>query len=307
MKTLVSKNLIYFILIVIVSACNSSFHNVGETLTVDLSDRDYISSKLPSDVPESLKVAVSAMTSPKETFIFYEELFKYISEKTASRITFRQRKTYQEVNNMLENHDVDLAFICSGAYALGNSEKMEILAIPVSNGKNHYQAYVVVHVNSAIHEFKELQDKKFAYTDPISHSGKLYADKRMREMGYRSGFFSKTFYSHAHDISMQLVSKRIVDGASIKSSVYDYLEKFEPERVRSLRIIEKSENYGMPPIVVPVSLDEDKKKQLREFFLTLHEDPAGKKILDKLLIDKFIIGHDEDYNSIRDINNMLKQ
>jgi phosphonate transport system substrate-binding protein len=294
---------VVFIFIVIVfSGCNSSLNNISDTLLIDLSDQEDASSQKSKDAPEPLSVAVAAMISPKETFVFYEELFSYISEATDTKIVQKQRKTYKEVNQMLANNEVDLAFICSGAYATGNDgNKMEILVIPVSNGKTFYQAYVIAHVDSDINEFSDFLNKKFAFTDPISHSGKYYAEKRMREMGYNSGFFQKTFYSYGHDISMQLVSKQIVDGASIKGSVYDYMEKFQPERIKKLKIIEKSEPYGMPPIVVPAGVDADKKEKLRQFFLTMHEDPNAKRILDKLLIDRFVPGDDKDYNSIREI------
>jgi phosphonate transport system substrate-binding protein len=297
------KNLLVFIILMIAfSGCNSSLNNMSDTLLIDLSEPVDVSSRISKDVNEPISVAVAAMISPKETFVFYEELFNYIAETTGTKVIQKQRKTYSEVNQMLAKNEVDLAFICSGAYASGNDEhKMEILVIPVSNGKTFYQAYVIAHADSDIDDFSDFLHKKFAFTDPISHSGKFYAEKRMREMGYSSGFFKKTFYSYGHDISIQLVSKQIVDGASVKSSVYDYMEKFQPERLKNIKIIEKSEPFGIPPIVVPMDLDPDKKKMLRKFFLSMHEDPKAKQILDKLLIDKFVLGYDEDYNSIREI------
>ncbi len=291
------------ILTLLLIGCNSSINKEGETVTVDFSDHaQIVSTRAFSDSAEHLNVAVAAMISPKETFVFYEDLFNYISSKTGDQVVFKQRKTYDEVNKMLENKEVDLAVICSGAYVSGKEKsKMEILVTPVSNGKNNYQAYVVVHVNSPYKQLSDLQNKVFAFSDPISHSGKFYIEKRIKELGYGSNFFSKTIYSNAHDVSMQLVSKQVVDGSSVKGTIYDYLEKFHPERIKNLRIIEKSEWYGMPPIVVPEDLDEQKKEQLRNLFLKIHEDPEGKKILDQILIDKFVIGSDQDYNSIRSI------
>jgi phosphonate transport system substrate-binding protein len=153
-----------------------------------------------------------------------------------------------------------------------------------------------------------LENKKFVFTDPMSHSGKLYADMRVKELRRTpDNFFSKFTFSHAHDISMQLVSKNVIDGATVNGLIYNYLENTDPERVASLKIIEKSAYYGMPPIVVPTGLPEQKKEKLRTLLLELHQDPAGKKILDKLLIDKFIPGNDADYNTIREMVTFIEQ
>jgi phosphonate transport system substrate-binding protein len=297
-----SKILLFFVIMGFIAGCISGIGSINDVLTVDFTDSSNTVATRNSDSSIILNVAVAAMISPKETLVFYEELFDHISEITGFEIVFKQRKTYDEVNEMLFNNEVDLAFICSGAYATGKEKnKMEILVMPESNGKAYYQAYLIAHVNSDIYKFEDLQNKIFAFTDPISHSGKLYVDKRLKEIGKDERFFSKTIFSNAHDVSMQLVSKQIVDGASIKSNVYEYQKKFHPDRVKNIRIIEHSEPYGMPPIVVPENLDEDRKKQIKDMFLTLHENPEGKRILDQLMIDRFVLGHDGDYQSIRDI------
>ena len=43
------------------------------------------------------------MTSPQETFAYYNDLIKYISDKVGYPIFIKQKKTYEEVNEMLDN------------------------------------------------------------------------------------------------------------------------------------------------------------------------------------------------------------
>ena len=62
------------------------------------------------------RVAVSAMISPKEGFKYYQDLINYVSRKINIPYRIIQKKTYQEVNDMLNQEQVDFAFICSGAY-----------------------------------------------------------------------------------------------------------------------------------------------------------------------------------------------
>ena len=61
-----------------------------------------------------LRVAVAAMISPKETFIYYRELIDYIGRKAGRGIQLIQRKTYGEINALFLKGEIDLAFICTG-------------------------------------------------------------------------------------------------------------------------------------------------------------------------------------------------
>ena len=176
---------------------------------------------------------------------------------------------------------------------------VEILAVPQIRGKTTYNAYIIVHRASSIRKFEDLQGKSFAFTDPLSNTGRLYAVKRVKELeSSPREFFSRIIYTHAHDHSIQAVARHLVDGATVDGLIYDYLEIHAPEKVAELRIIEVSEDFGMPPVVVPAQLDPHLKKRLRHIFLSMHEDPAGQKILQRLMIDRFVPAQDADYNSI---------
>ncbi len=256
---------------------------------------------------QNLKVAVSAILSPKETYDSYEQVFRYISEKLDRDIEFIQRKTYQEINEMLENGALDFAFICSGAYIELNMEKgVELLAIPVSNDKPLYQAYIIVPSGSAAENFEDLKNRTFAYTDPISNTGHLYALNRINELNENlADFFASTIFTHGHDISIQMVAKGLVEGATIDGLVFDYLKTKEPERVKDIKIIEKSQYFGIPPVVVTNRLDKETQEQIRDIFLNIHEDPVALELINSLLIDRFIEGKDKDYNSIREMKAQL--
>ncbi|MBI5729996.1 MAG: phosphate/phosphite/phosphonate ABC transporter substrate-binding protein [Ignavibacteriales bacterium] len=261
------------------------------------------------DSLKKMKIAIGAMTSPKETFTYYKDLIKYISEKIGTRIEFTQRKTYNEVNLLLENGQVDFAFICSGAYvepAVRN--KVDILAVPVINGKSLYQAYIITHKGTGITKIEDLKGKSFAFTDPLSHTGHLYVLKRLNDLGETGNhFFSKSIFTYAHDNSIQLVEKGTVDGATIDGLIYDYLYKVKPERVKNIRIIEKSEYFGIPPIVIQRNYDHVLKEKIRKVFLDMHNDSIGKRILSKLFMEKFIIGDKKDYLTVRKYRDLIQK
>lgn len=259
--------------------------------------------------PASLKVAISSMISPKETFTYYEALMRFVSARLGVPVEMKQRKTYQEVNDMLVDGQIELAFICSGAYVESPlNSRVEILAVPVVHGEPTYRAYVIVHENYSAQTFADLKGVSFAFTDPLSNTGYTYAVKRVKQLGSSvETFFSKTLFTHAHDYSIQLVVRGIVDAATVDGLIFEYLMQFTPDKVRGIRVLEKSAPFGIPPVVVPRSLPDSTKERLRQIFFSLDEDATGKGILRKLMIDRFVPGRDEDYNSVRTIKRFTGQ
>lgn len=278
-------------------SCKNSNRNVVE---VDFSEKNQQSSEAElADTTQSIHVVVAAMISPKETFIYYEELFNYISEKLKVKIELKQKPTYREVNNLLASNEVDIAFLCSGAY-LDISNQVDLLVVPVCNGKPYYQAFVIAHKESGVKTFADFKGKSFAYTDELSNTGKLYADKRVKDLGQTpEKFFKSTLYSSSHDISIQMVTKKLVHGASVDGLIFNYLKKHQPKKVENIQVIEKSEYFGIPPIVSSKKMAPILKEKFRDMFLNINNDPEGKKILEKLLIERFIVVDDTLYNSIR--------
>ena len=71
----------------------------------------------PAGEAGTVRGAVAAMISPRETFIHYRQLLDYLAKKSVKDLEFVQRKTYEEINELLGKGEIDLAFICSGPYA----------------------------------------------------------------------------------------------------------------------------------------------------------------------------------------------
>ena len=70
-----------------------------------------------ADQPQTpLRIAVAAMFSPEETLSVYQELMDYIAGKLGRPVELKQRRTYQEVNDMLGTGKLDAAILCSGPY-----------------------------------------------------------------------------------------------------------------------------------------------------------------------------------------------
>lgn len=261
----------------------------------------------PESGSEQLRVAVAAIISPKETFVYYRQLLGYIGQKLDREIEFIQRKTYGEINELLAKGKIDLAFICSGPYVVGNEKHgFQLVATPQVQNSHFYHSYLIVNKTSEFQTLEDLRGRVFAFSDPDSNTGKLVPTYWLSQLGERpETFFSKTIYTYSHDNSILAVAKSLVDGAAVDGLIWEYYHRKNPIFTSKTRIIRKSEPYGIPPMVASSAIPYELMTRIRGLLFSMHEDPKGQTILNELMIDKFIAPNDKWYDSIRKINRKL--
>lgn len=274
---------------------------VGWAVLATWVDTSWGASVTPPEGKAPLRIAVAAMISPEETLTVYQELMDYIAAKLGRPVEIKQRRTYQEVNDMLGAGKLDAAILCSGPYVHAKRRYgVELLAVPVINGSPTYRSYIIVPQSSTAASLEELHRKRFAFTDPLSTSGYLYPVYALISQGRQPAtFFAKTLFTYSHDNSIEAVAEGVVDGAAVDSLIYDYLQTTNPALVARTRIIHRSPPMGAQPVGVPRNLEPETKQALRDLFLGLDQDPTGRGILKKLGVDRFIPGDDSLYDSIR--------
>jgi len=305
------KNKIFLVvfLLVIFILSELAFSNAfltRDTIPVDFTNTSDEVSVIASnstsvDSEKTIKIAISAIVSPEESLKYYQEMLDYISSKIDVKVKLIQRKTYQEVNDLLQQNKVDAAFICSRAYVEGNYHfGLELLTVPVVKEKTVYYSYIIVPKDSKVNSIKDLKGLTFAYTDPLSNSGKLSPDYLLVMNGENPNtFFRLTFYTYSHDKSIQAVSEKLVDGAAVDSLVWNYENATNPKLTSKTKIIYISPPYGIPPIVVPRNIDPILKIKLRNVLLEMHEDKDGQAILQHIFVDRFVEADDSIYDTIR--------
>ncbi len=253
--------------------------------------------------------AVSAMASPAQTLVHFAEFRDYLEEKLGTQVHLKQRRTYEEINNLLHEATVQMAFTCTGGYLSGRKAfGLEVLAVPVVKGKTSYQSYIITTKNNPARSLEELQGQVFAFTDPLSLSGRMYPVAAINTLGYTTdSFFKKTFYTESHDKSIEAVATGLADGAAIDSLIFDSLYELPGSFARQVRIIHKSKEFGMPPVVVTPSLDKESKRALLKVLLGMANDPRGQVVLRHLEMDGFAIPTPELYRSAILLRKRLKE
>lgn len=248
-----------------------------------------------------LRIAIASTVSPQRNLRDYERMLQYLGRKLGMPVDVVQRSGYSECIALLENREVDAAFVCSGPYVEARERfGAEALVVPQVSGQGTYCAYVIARKGGPVRTFADLRGKVFAFTDPLSTTGKLYPSHLLSKLGSTAeGYFSKTIFTWGHDNSVEAVAHGLADGAAVSSLVWDGLAKSGASAASQTKVIEKSVPFGMPPVVVHPRLDPELKKRLLGVFLTMHLDSEGKALLGQAGIERFTVGMDSSYDGVR--------
>ncbi|MDP3544312.1 MAG: phosphate/phosphite/phosphonate ABC transporter substrate-binding protein [Elusimicrobiota bacterium] len=248
-----------------------------------------------------LRIAIASTVSPQRNLRDYQRMLEYLGRKLGMPVDVVQRSGYSECIALLENREVDAAFVCSGPYVEARERfGAEALVAPRISGSGTYCAYVIAREGGPIRTFSDLRGKIFAFTDPLSLTGKLYPSHLLEKRGARAEtYFSRTIFTWGHDNSVEAVAQGLADGAAVSSLVWEGLAKSEGSAASRTKVIGRSAEFGMPPVVVHPGLDPKLKKRLLDVFLGMHRDPEGMALLGQAGIERFTAGADSSYDGVR--------
>lgn len=267
---------------------------------VDLSARMPLPAAAEAQITP-LRLGVAAIISPAGTAESYDALARYLGERLDRPVELVQRRTYTEMNDLIEAQAVDLAFVCTSAYIEGHDRfGMELLVAPQVNGETVYHSDLIVPADSSAQSMADLRGRVFAFTDPISFSGRVYPTYLLQTLGETPDrFFSRTFFTYSHERAIQAVAAGVADGAAVDSLVLDYALRRDPALAQKVRVIHRSPPFGIPPVVVPPQLPTHQKALLLDLLLTMHEDPVGRVVLYHLGVERFVPISDSAYADVR--------
>ncbi|MBC8751886.1 MULTISPECIES: substrate-binding domain-containing protein [Paraburkholderia] len=221
-------------------------------------------------------------------------------------VQFVQRNSYQEIDDLLADSRLDVAWVCGFPYVT-HLQTMRLMAIPDYQGQPLYHSYLIVpKSDSRTTHITQLQDRVFAFSDPQSNSGFLVPTTELMRAGIRpSTFFKKSFFTYAHRKVVDAVTTGIADAGEIDGYVYDTIEKQYPERTRDIRVAWRSPQYGFPPIVARRSLDEESFLRIQHALVNMKDSPAGRDVLQRLNLDGFVPDGDKVFDGIRHLVTIL--
>jgi phosphonate transport system substrate-binding protein len=144
-----------------------------------------------------------------------------------------------------------------------------------------------------------MKGQVFAFSDPDSNSGYLYPTYRLREiLVARPDFFRRTFFSWGHRNTIEAVASGLADGGAVDSYVWESIVHQYPHYAEQIRIVERSPDFGFPPIVTHRDLPNTIHAHLAATLRQMHADPEGLELLKALYLDRFQPGDAADFSGI---------
>jgi phosphonate transport system substrate-binding protein len=262
--------------------------------------RDAGSSSQTQEKP-LLRFGVAPIVSPEKSIEMYQGLIEYLAGKLGRKPVPVFRPTYSETNDLVRYRRCDVAVVCTYPFIRAEHEfGMQALVVPRVKGTTTYQSFIVVPKSSPAKSLFDLRGKRFASGDIMSTTGWLFPAMTLMQSGNDpSHFFGEHVLTGSHDKSVQAVIDGYVDGAAVHGIVLDLMVAEDASILNKIRIVDKSPPFGIPPIVAHPDLDPDLKQAIISVLLNMHNDPRGKKILEKLQTEQYAIPEKGLFNDLR--------
>lgn len=223
----------------------------------------------------------------------------YLQKHLKRPVVFVQRASYREITDLMRSGKLDFAWLCGYPY-VRNKQTMNLLAVPVYQGKPVYRSYLIVPVTDRqSRSVADLRGKVFAFSDPDSNSGFLVPAHELHRLQEKPGtFFSKTFFTWSHRKVVEAVAAGLAQGGAVDGYVWDTLALQHPELTKQTRIVAKSAEFGFPPFVARKAVAPADTAAMQKALLAMPQDEEGAKLLRNLHLDGFVAGNEHMYDSI---------
>jgi phosphonate transport system substrate-binding protein len=224
----------------------------------------------------------------------------YFARRVGVPVTFVARDSYQDILDLLFGSKLDAAWVCGYPYVL-HEPQLRLLAVPLYQGQPTYQSYLIraIGANPALRGWEDLKGRVLAYSDPLSNSGWLVAQGRLRAAGLRAADLKRAFFAHGHRNVAEAVAARLADAGSIDGYVWETMLRQGMPASRRTEVVWKSDAYGFPPIVSRRAGEHPKVGVLRAHLLRMHDDVEGRDLLAALNLDGFSEGDSKLFDGIR--------
>ena len=233
-----------------------------------------------------LRLAVALTISPQQGHQLYGDLAEALGRKIGRPIHLILRRTFAEVNDLVRSRQAEVVHLCSRGFLQGAADfGLTALAVPQVAGRQTHPAYVIASAETEIASLGQLEGKTFAFADPPCASGPFPAG---REGQRPETFFTRKLIITSHDRAIRAVAEGLVDGALVDGLVYARLALTDPALTAKTKVIGETAAYMNPPIAVHSGLDPALRENLRRALLTFHEEQAGRAVLARLGIDRFV-------------------
>lgn len=244
---------------------------------------------------EPLRLGITSATA-RGQYTLLEEWRSYLQHKLDRPVELVFRESYLESMDLMKQNKLDFAWVSSPAY-FNNNRQTSLLVTPLYQGHPSDRSYLIVpssdHTSQSL---LDLKNKVFAYVDPDSSTGYLHPRYQLLlQQQDPEHYFKKTFFTRDHQKIVAAVAIGMADAGAMSGFAWDNLSRSRPDITDQMRIVARSAAYGFPPIIARNSLRQRDFKRMQRVLTGMNQDPDGKKLLQRLNLDGFIVADKKLY------------
>ncbi len=193
------------------------------------------------------------------------DFLKFLEKETGLFFKTGIPTNYVAVVEAFGSKRADIGVMNSFGYIMANTKYGATAKLRVVRyGHDYYQGQIIAHVDSGITSIKDLDGKKFAFTDPSSTSGFMFPTKMLKDNNVKPG---NTTFAIKHDNVVTMIYQKQVDAGATYYSAPSKEGKIRDARARvktqfpdveeKIKIITITEKIPNDPFVFRKDLPKD--------------------------------------------------
>ena len=97
----------------------------------------------------------------------------------------------------------------------------------------------------------------------------------------------------------------MAEGAAVDSLVFEFAVARDPSLADKVRVIHRSPDFGIPPVVISPFTRPQVKADLQTLLLGMSDDPAAQEALNSIGVERFVLIDDNAYDGVRELIDII--
>jgi phosphonate transport system substrate-binding protein len=261
--------------------------------------------------PKVLRFSIIPTQESVRELTLYKPVLDLLGKNTGKKIEFYMPTSYSSVVEALLGKWVDVAVLGPESYVIAKNQGAEIdvfatyykKKLGIQEAGPGYKSMFITKKSSKFGSIESTKGSVMLLVDPASTSGSLipeYEFAKVVKMPLKQ-YFSKVAFSGGHDLSTLAVFDGKADAAFVAS--HRFMNAVDASKgkmkIEDFNILWSSQLLPQDPFVYRTALCPELRKKIQDTFVTLDSTDVGKKYLENVDSEKFVVMTDKDYDIIR--------
>jgi phosphonate transport system substrate-binding protein len=261
--------------------------------------------------PKQLRFSIIPTQESVRELTLYKPVMDLLAKNTGKKIEFYMPTSYSSVIEALLGKWVDVAMLGPESYVTAHNQAPTIEVFATYSKKKDgvqeagpgYKSLLITKKGSKFTTIESTKGSVMLLVDPASTSGALIPEAVFAGKVVKTPlkqYFGRVAFSGGHDLSTLSIADGKADSAFVASHRFMNTIHTGKVKLEDFNILWSSPLLPQDPFVLRGTLCPELKEKIIQTFLTLENNPEGKKYLENVDSDRFVKMTDADYNIIRE-------